>query len=140
MQNLWLFSVLLRLDTIALLVVLVLCFRHLAQASGSPPPQAVVLSLALLASPVLLMLSFTFMSDVQFLAWLILALTLYQRGLRLGRATPIIGGSIAAACAIGTRRSASQFSVAGSLPSLWLGVRNARRCDSDTCIGLAHRA
>ena len=96
--------VLLRLDTIALLVVLVLCFRHLAQASGSPPQQAVVLSLALLASSVLLMLSFTFMSDVQFLAWLILALTLYQRGLRLGRATPIIGGSIAAACAIGTRQ------------------------------------
>ena len=37
------------------------------------------LSLALLASPVLLMFSFTFMSDVQFLAWLILALTLSVR-------------------------------------------------------------
>ena len=96
--------VLLRLDTMALLVVLVLAFRSLAQASGSPPDEAVVLSLALVASPVLLMLSFTFMSDVQFLAWLILALTLYQRGLRLRRALPIIGGSIAAACAIGTRQ------------------------------------
>jgi 4-amino-4-deoxy-L-arabinose transferase-like glycosyltransferase len=96
--------VLLRLVTMALLVVLVLSFRRLAQAAGSPPRQAVVLSLGLLASPVLLMLSFTFMSDVQFLAWLVLALTLYERGLRRGGAALIVAGSIAAACAIGTRQ------------------------------------
>ena len=116
---------LLRLNTMAMLVILALSFRHLAQATGSSPAQAVVLSLALIASPVLLMLSFTFMSDVQLLAWLILALALYQHGLKTGRAWPIIAGSVAAACAIGTRQIGIAI-FAGWLAALLFAARGQR--------------
>ena len=40
------------------------------------------LDLGLLASPLVLMLAFTFMSDIQFLGWWLLSLWLYVRGIR----------------------------------------------------------
>jgi hypothetical protein len=65
---------------------------------------ASVLTLTLLASPLVLMLGFSFMSDVQFMAWLVIALWLYVRGLRRRSDAAIFLGSVAAACAIGTRQ------------------------------------
>lgn len=99
---------LLRLTTMALTVVLLASFRRLLRDRGAREDEALVLGLGLLASPVLLMLSFTFMSDVQFLAWLILALALYDRGLARRSIGLILAGSAAAACAVGTR----QFGIA----------------------------
>jgi hypothetical protein len=72
------------------------------------PPGAAVLSLGLLASPLVAMLSFTFMSDVQFMAWLLVATWLYVRGVRRASDATVLLASLAAGCAIGTR----QFGVA----------------------------
>jgi 4-amino-4-deoxy-L-arabinose transferase-like glycosyltransferase len=127
---------LLRLNTMAMLVVLALSFRHLAQATGSSPAEALVLSLALIASPVLLMLSFTFMSDVQLLAWLVLALALYQHGLKIGRAWPILAGSVAAACAIGTRQIGIAI-FAGWLATLLFAARGQRPGPRTLALALA---
>lgn len=54
------------------------------------------------------MLGFTFMSDVQFMGWMLAALFLYARGLRRGSDALVFLGSIASVGAIGTR----QFGVA----------------------------
>ena len=91
---------LLRLTTLALTIVLLVSFRRLLIDRGSSPADAFALSLCLFASPVLLMLSFTFMSDVQFLAWLVLALMLYTRASLSGSILMMLTGSFAAACAI----------------------------------------
>jgi hypothetical protein len=56
-------------------------------------------TLALLASPLVLVLSFTFVSDVQFMGWMLAALFLYVRGLRRGSDVLVFLGSIAAAAA-----------------------------------------
>lgn len=99
---------LLRWTTLALLVLLLISFFYLLRAIGCRAGHTMVLTLGLLASPVVFALAFTFMSDVQFLSWLILALYLYCRGLESGSARWLLAGSLAAACAIGTR----QFGVA----------------------------
>jgi hypothetical protein len=99
---------LLRLTTLGLSIVLLLAFRRLLEANGSPPALSLAVTLALFASPVTTILSFTFMSDVQFLAWLIVALALYGTGLTREKSWLIFAGSIAAAAAIGTR----QFGIA----------------------------
>jgi hypothetical protein len=64
------------------------------------------------------MLGFTFMSDVQFLGWFLLALWLYVRGIRLQSVASMLLGSVAAGCAIGTR----QFGMAvfGGLLLSWI--------------------
>lgn len=99
---------LLRLTTLGLCIVLLMAFRRLLESNGSPPALALAIALSLFASPVTAILSFTFMSDVQFLAWLILALALYKAGLARQKLWLVFAGSIAAAAAIGTR----QFGIA----------------------------
>jgi hypothetical protein len=95
---------LLRCTTLALLVTGLTAFYGLLREFGSSRPHAALLTLTLLASPLTLMLSFTFMSDVQFLGWLLLSLWLMVRGLRRERLLHMLLGSTAAACAIGTRQ------------------------------------
>jgi hypothetical protein len=99
---------LLRLTTLALLVVGLGSLYALLREISSTRSVASVLTLGLLASPLVLMLAFTFMSDVQFLGWLLLSLWLYVRGMRNKSARDMFLGSLAAACAIGTR----QFGIA----------------------------
>ena len=86
---------------------------------------AAVLTLGLLASPLVLMLSFTFMSDIQFMGWMLIALWLYSRGFESRSEGNLLLGSIAAACAIGTR----QFGVAliVGVVVAWLVSRPASR-------------
>jgi hypothetical protein len=72
-----------------------------------------------------LTLGFTFMSDVQFLGWMLLALWLYVKGLRHLSTKSMLLGSVAAGCAIGTR----QFGIAiiGGLVLCWLASSRGRR-------------
>ena len=70
--------------------------------------EASLLTLVVFSSPAILFLSFTFQTDAQFLAWQILALWLYSRGLRHQSYLWMAGASLAASAAIGTR----QFGVA----------------------------
>jgi 4-amino-4-deoxy-L-arabinose transferase-like glycosyltransferase len=66
--------------------------------------EASLLSLTVFSSPVVLFQSFTFQTDVQFLAWIILALWLYSRGLRKQNYVIMALASIAAFAAVGTRQ------------------------------------
>jgi hypothetical protein len=95
---------LLRISTLALFLVGLSAFLALLCDLGLDLRSAAVLTLGLLASPLVLMLSFTFMSDIQFMSWMIIALCLYVRGINRGSDGTIFLGSIAAAFAIGTRQ------------------------------------
>lgn len=65
------------------------------------------------------------MSDIPFVAWMLLALLLYVRGIRRNSASVMFLGSLAACCAIGTR----QFGVAmvGGLVAVCLFSRTRPR-------------
>jgi 4-amino-4-deoxy-L-arabinose transferase-like glycosyltransferase len=116
---------LLRCTTLALLVVGLGSFYALLRELGYTRSAASVVTLAIPASPLVLMLAFTFMSDVQFLGWLLLSLWLYVRGMRHQSAGTMLLGSLAAGCAIGTR----QFGIAiiGGLIVSWLLSRRESR-------------
>ena len=109
---------LLRCSTLLLFSVALVSFYRLLRELGHFRTVASILTFAIPASPLILMLAFTFMSDVQFLGWLLLALLLYFQGIRDRSATRIFLGSLAAACAIGTR----QFGIAiiGGVVIAWL--------------------
>src|SRR5215469_2067653 len=108
----------LRCSTLALLLVALFSFYALLRELSCTQRTATAFTIALLASPLVLVLSFSFMTDVQFLGWLLLALWGYMRGLRHGSLPSMLFGSFAAACAIGTR----QFGVAlvAGLALCWL--------------------
>jgi len=99
---------LLRISTLLLLVAALGAFHALLRELGVADRQSAVLVLGLFASPLVLMLSFTFMSDVQFMSWMVLASWLYVRGLKRRSVAWLVAGAVAAACAIGTR----QFGIA----------------------------
>lgn len=99
---------LLKLTTVGVLGVGLACFYGLARELRAARWSSFAATLALLASPLCLLLAFTFQSDIQFTGWLIAALFLYVRGLRRDSGASVFMGSIAAAAAIGTR----QFGVA----------------------------
>jgi hypothetical protein len=115
---------LLRFTTLALLVVGLGSLYALLRELSSTRSVASVLTLGLLASPLVLMLAFTFMSDIQFLGWLLLSLWLYVRGMRYKSGRDMFLGSVASACAIGTR----QFGIAIiiGLVLSWLLSRESR--------------
>lgn len=117
--------VLLRMTTLGLFVVALLCWYLLLRELGHSREIATVFTLALLASPLVLILSFTFMSDVQFIAWVLLAELLYVRGIHRQSAVLLLLGSLAAGCAIGTR----QFGVAliPGLAAAWIVPRRSIR-------------
>ena len=71
---------------------------------GSSNPEAGLLTLALLSSPLAVRMGFTFMTDVQFLAWLIISLWLYARAFSKRSKLIVVLASMAAAAAIGTRQ------------------------------------
>jgi 4-amino-4-deoxy-L-arabinose transferase-like glycosyltransferase len=123
---------LLRCSTLALLIVGLFSFYALLRDLSRTREVATAFSLALLASPLVLMLAFTFMSDVQFLGWMLLALWLYVRGIRRQSLQLMLLGSVAAACAIGTR----QFGIAllFGLGLCWLVLVLTRRPQARTVL------
>jgi 4-amino-4-deoxy-L-arabinose transferase-like glycosyltransferase len=116
---------LLRCTTMALLAVRLGSFYALLRETSHKSNEAGVLTLGLLANPLVFMLAFTFMSDDQFLGWFLLSLWLYVRGMRNKSAGIMFLGSLAAGCAIGTR----QFGIAviGGLVLSWLLSRRENR-------------
>ena len=118
------FSIL-RISTLLLLVAALGAFYASLRDWALPAWPAAVLTLALLASPLVLMLSFTFMSDIQFIGWLLVALWLYGRGFEGRSDLVVMLGSFAAACAVGTR----QFGMAliSGLIIAWILSRPATR-------------
>jgi 4-amino-4-deoxy-L-arabinose transferase-like glycosyltransferase len=100
-------------------------FYLLVDELGHSRKVATLMALVLLASPLVLILSFAYMSDIPFVAWMLLALQLYVRGIRKDSTQLMFLGSLAAGCAIGTR----QFGIAiiGGLLAVWLLSREKPR-------------
>ena len=93
----------LRVSTLVLAGIGLLAFYGLAREHDLSGDEAALLTLIWLASPLVLQLSFTFMSDIPFLVTISLALYCYSRGIRLHSIGWMILGSLAAAMAILTR-------------------------------------
>ena len=116
---------LLRVSTLVLLVAGLAALYGLLRRGSLPAWPATALTLGFLASPLVLMLSFTFMSDIQFTGWLLIALWLYSQGFESRSARDLLLGSAAAACAIGTRQFGMAL-IAGVVVA-WAISRPARR-------------
>src|SRR5262249_28668781 len=86
----------LRVSTLAALFLGVVGFFFLAREHGFSPRGAGLLGLGLLTSPLVVHLGFSFMTDVPFLAWLVIALWLYTRALRLGSYGAMAAAAVAA--------------------------------------------
>ncbi len=116
---------LLRISTLLLFLCGAIAFYRLLYESGSDSALAAALTLALICSPLVLLLGFTFMSDVQFLGWVLIACWLNARGLRRRSAAALLLGGLAAALAIGTR----QFGVAlpAGLAFSWIVAPRSNR-------------
>ncbi len=99
---------LLRISTLLLYLGGAIAFYQLLYESGSSGILSAAMTLALICSPLVQWLGFTFMTDVQFLGWVLITCWLYSRGLRQGSIAMMFLGGLAAALAIGTR----QFGVA----------------------------
>ena len=117
--------VVLRFSTLLLFLVGLIALYWMLRDSGVKDNDASLLTLGLLSSPLVLLLSFTFQSDVQFLSWQILALWLYSRALQQQDYRLMALGSIAAFAAVGTR----QFGVAlvAGLFATWLLLERGQR-------------
>jgi 4-amino-4-deoxy-L-arabinose transferase-like glycosyltransferase len=99
----------LRLSTLALTGIGLLAFYGLAQEHGLNRTQAGLVTLGMLASPLVVLLSFSFLTDVPFLACLIIALFLYTRAIRLRHYPLMLLASVAASAAVLTRQFGLAF-------------------------------
>jgi hypothetical protein len=115
----------LRFTTLILLLVGLIAVYLLLRDFDVQDTEASFMILAVLSGPVVLFLSFTFQTDVQFFGWQILALWLYARALRRRQYFTMAMASFAASAAIGTR----QFGVALVIGLLvtWLFAEKERR-------------
>jgi len=104
----------LRLSTLSLMLIGLISFYFVALEHRLSHWQAGLLALLLLASPLVLKFSFSFMTNIPFLGCALLALWLYTRGLRLKSYPLMFVGSLAAAAATLTRQFGMAF-VAGLL-------------------------
>jgi 4-amino-4-deoxy-L-arabinose transferase-like glycosyltransferase len=100
---------LLRISTLLLFLCGTLAFYRLLYESGADGKLAAASSIALICNPLILILGLTFMTDVQFLGWLLISCWLYARGIRRGSASVLFLGSLAAALATGTRQFGSLY-------------------------------
>jgi hypothetical protein len=94
----------LRLSTLLLLFVAIVSFYYLLRDFGTGDVEAALVSAAVVSSPIMFFLSFTFQTDVQFLGWELLALLLYTRAIRKQSYSVMAVASLAGAAAIGTRQ------------------------------------
>ncbi len=145
----WLFSSgfglshgVLRVSTLVLAAVALAALSSLSGEGKSRRPAPLGPSFLLLANPIFFLLSFTFMTDVPFLAWSLLALALYRKGLNPSRDGFLLLGALAAGAAVWTR----QIGIFSALAAAWC-VRSGGRLSPrraalilgipGVCLGLA---
>ena len=116
----------LRLSTLALSAASLQLFRGLAEPPRGRAAWALSPEWLLLANPLFFALSFTFMTDVPYLAWSLLSLALYREALRRDETGWWLAASAAASLAFLVRQIGLAIP-AGVLLHLWLGGRLDRR-------------
>jgi 4-amino-4-deoxy-L-arabinose transferase-like glycosyltransferase len=89
----------LRISTLVFGVVSPLALCWLLRGLDIPRPAAVLAAVALLANPLFVHLSYTFMSDVFYLSLMLLSLGLYANGIERNSAASLWAGSVIAAAA-----------------------------------------
>jgi 4-amino-4-deoxy-L-arabinose transferase-like glycosyltransferase len=94
----------LRVSTLVLSAGALASLYFLARDSGLHQSAAAVLTLVLASSPLFLQLSFSFMTDVPFVAFLLVSLALYGRGLSRRSPTLLFLASMAGAATVLTRQ------------------------------------
>jgi 4-amino-4-deoxy-L-arabinose transferase-like glycosyltransferase len=115
----------LRLSTLCLALLGLIACRNLAREHGLDRPQAGIVALVLVSSPLVLRFSFNFMTDVPFLSLLMTALWLYSRALRLRSPAGMLLASVVGAAAILTRQFGLAL-VAGLALLWWIAGRERR--------------
>jgi hypothetical protein len=99
---------LLRICTLSLFLAGSIAFYLLLREFEISRSASAAFTIVLMCSPLVVWLGFTFMTDVQFLGWVLLASWVYARGLQRHSRGMIFLGSLLAALATGTR----QFGIA----------------------------
>ncbi len=94
----------LRISTLMLALIGLISFYYLAKEHRLDSSQANLLVIGLFASPLVVGLSFSFMTDVPFLACLVGALLFYTRAIRLQSYPLLLVGSTFACAAVLTRQ------------------------------------
>jgi 4-amino-4-deoxy-L-arabinose transferase-like glycosyltransferase len=115
------FSIL-RISTLGLVIGGLVAFYGLAKEHGLTNTQAALLVFCFISSPLVFRFSFNFMTDMPFVALLVIAMFLYTRAIRLHNYPVMFAGSIAASACILTR----QFGIAivAGLFFIWLLEKN----------------
>lgn len=127
------FSVL-RLSTLFLAFGGLLAFYQLARLHGLKSYTAGLLAFVMLSSPLCLLYTFSFHTDVPFLSLMIIALLFYTRAVQKKSYGDMLFGAVAASAAILTRQIG--ITVPAGLFFLWLFHRDFRREKGLVLIGL----
>ncbi len=108
----------LHVSTLVLALAGLVAFYGLAREHGLDNTQAGLLTLCLISNPLVLYFSFTFMTDVPFLALLNISLLFYTRGLKRSSYGAMFIGGLAAFGAMYTRQTG--YALVLGLGCLWL--------------------
>ncbi|MBS1914144.1 MAG: glycosyltransferase family 39 protein [Bacteroidetes bacterium] len=114
-----------RLVTIVMAFIGLAGFYKLARENDLDQRTSSLLALIWAGSPLLAHLSFTFMTEVTFMACMVVALWLYSRATRLLSLPTMLLASVAASAAILTRQFGAV--IVGALFLVWITDRNLRR-------------
>lgn len=109
----------LHLSTLAFALVALLALYALLRELDFDPALSVLGALALMVVPDFVSLGFSFMTDVPALAWIMLALLFYVRGLKRQAARHATLASVFAACAFLVRQTGIILPLAFALVTLW---------------------
>jgi hypothetical protein len=108
----------LRMSTIVVFVFALAALYQLLRDHDTPDVEAGLLTLVFMASPMIFQLAFSFMTDLQYLSWMLIAVFFYARALRSGAYAPMAMGALAGAAAMGTRQVG--IALVGALAAMWL--------------------
>jgi len=125
----------LRISTLCMLLIALVSFYFLAKEFRLSTKISALLTLILLGSPLVLLMSFTFMSDIAFFALLTVSLVFYIRGFREENLYLMIAGAVAAAASILVRQLGAV--VIPALAMTWLISSNRKRLIPLTLAGMS---
>lgn len=114
----------LRLSTLTLAWLGLLSFRRTLLRLGAGPRASLAGTFGLWLNPLFFVLSFTFMTDVQALAWMLMAGEAYLRGIEAQEPRRLAAASALSAAAYLTRQTGICLPVAASA---WMWARGRRR-------------